>query len=275
MKTVVLLGAAVTAAVVIGITVDRDAGAGSTSKPAPAASETPKAQSQAQPSAATISGRVREAFDVAGYTYLRLTGEGGADVWAAVSRAKVAVGSDITIADAAPMTNFRSESLQRTFPLIHFGNLSGGAQDPAGARLPPGHPELGPGHGAGTLAAQPSTISSPHAGSSAAASAEVKVPKASGSNARTIAELEANRATLGGKQVRVQGRVVKATPVQGVTYYRVRDGSAAAAELVVSSTAERSVGDVVTFEGQLGVDVDIGIGVKYPVMLQNAREVSP
>ncbi len=286
MKTVLLLTVAVAVAVVVGAVVDRNPQPETKGESAPALA--PQAQeAPAEPSDGAIEGTVREAFDVAGYTYLRLE-DAGVETWAAVSKATIAVGSRVTIVDAARMTDFHSASLKRTFPVIYFGNLAGGAGAGSAGELPPGHPDIGAAdlatalngaspHGASPHGASPHGAS-PHGAAATVDTANVSVPKASGPNARTIAELFADRAKLNGKQVRVQGRIVKATRVQGVTYYRLRDGSStdpASAELVVSSSAERKVGDTVTFEGTPGVDVDIGIGVKYALMLQNARDLEP
>lgn len=272
MKNAVLLTCALAAAVVVGAVVERKPGPVSKATPAPArAQEAPLAT----PSDENVTGTVREAFDVAGYTYLRLD-DGGVETWAAVSQATVALGSRVAIADATRMTDFHSASLKRTFPVIYFGNLADGAVQGAKPRLPAGHPDIGAAHGATPELAP--HASSPHGAAALADMAQESVPKASGANAHTIANLFADRAKLNGKQVRVQGRIVKATHVQGVTYYRLRDGSSTApanAELVVSSTAERKVGDIATFEGALGVDVDIGIGAKYAIMLQGARDLQP
>lgn len=230
----------------------------------------PPAKPSEQAPAATgdeIAGQVKEAFDVAEYTYLRLQASSGAELWAAVSKAPVTVGSTVRLANATRMTNFHSASLKRTFEVIYFGNLEGAAPH-SGRTLPPGHPQIagheGLGHGAPAAAAP--------------APAPVAVAPASGNNARTIAALFAERASLAGQKVRVRGQVVKATPVQGVNYVRLRDGSTsepASAELVVSSPDGAQVGDVVTFEGTVGVDVDVGIGTKYLVMLQEAKRAEP
>jgi hypothetical protein len=177
------------------------------------------------------------------------------------------------------MTDFYSASLKRTFPIIYFGNLQGaGSQATPRGTLPPGHPKIAdsemPGHpvaaGHGSLAHPSATVP--------LSSAVARVPLAAGSNARTIAALFAERAALAASKVRVQGQVVKATPVQGVSYYRLRDGSSAEpslTELVVSSTDSANVGNVVTFEGIVRPDADVGIGTKYPVMLQEARLIAP
>jgi hypothetical protein len=272
MKTVVVLCAAVAVAAVVGIASKSDPSSGSPVTPAAPPATLDDARGSAEAANSPPSGEVREAIDVAGYTYLRLLSPQGHEFWAAVSKASVKVGSTVTIADAARMTNFESATLKRTFDVIYFGNLEQAlpVAGPAGA-LPPGHPPIS-GQGAGTP-----TLPGAHAlPSTAPPSSAISVQPAAGPNGRTIAALLAEVATIAGKAVKVRGQVVKATPVQGVTYYRLRDGSVAGsepAELVVSSTAPAQVGDVVTFEGPASVNVDVGIGYKYPLMLQNASRV--
>jgi hypothetical protein len=215
----------------------------------------------------SLAGEVREAIDVAQYTYLRILTQEGNEIWAAVSKAPVSVGSRVSIIDAARMTNFESATLKRTFDVIYFGNLGvGGASGPSGA-LPPGHPPL---DGQGVA-------NSPH-GSAATPPlpSAVKVEPATGKDAFTIAALFAQRSSLEGKPARVRGQVVKATPVQGVTYYHLRDGSSTeptASDLVIRSGAPAASGQIVTFEGLVRNNVDVGIGFAYPVLLQDARLV--
>jgi hypothetical protein len=269
-----LMVVAVAMAAAVAVAVKREP-----EKPAIAATPRSSASEQAVPEAAAsapVRGQVREAFDVADYTYLRLAAPDGAELWAAVSKSPVRVGSTVAIANAARMTDFHSASLRRTFPVIYFGNLEGaGSQAAPPGSLPPGHPQIAghselAGHGAMAshgASAHPTT-------SAPVLSAAKRVPLASGKNARTIAALFAERASLAGSRIRVQGQVVKATPVQGVSYYRLRDGSSSEpslAELLVSSSDRAEVGDVVTFEGIVRPDADVGIGTKYPVMLHEAR----
>jgi hypothetical protein len=265
MKNVVLLCSAVGIAAVVAVTAKN--GPSATESPPPQASTTqPAAAPAAAATETALRGEVREAIDVAQYTYLRLATPDGREIWAAVSKAPISVGSQVSIVDAARMTHFESATLKRTFDVIYFGNLEqpGRALDSTGA-LPPGHPPLD----------GQDVASSPHGPAAAPLPpSSVKVTPAVGTNAYDIASLFSQRAALEGKPGRVRGQVVKATPVQGVTYYRLRDGSSAeptSAELVVSSAAKATTGDVVTFEGTVRTNVDVGIGFKYPVMLHDAR----
>jgi len=78
--------------------------------------------------------------------------------------------------------------------------------------------------------------------------------------------------------VRVRGQVTKVTPdVQGRAFFHLRDTETSsqgpATDLVVTSVATPERGQVATFEGILRADDDIGIGFKYPVLLENATVV--
>jgi len=251
-----------------------------------------------------LSGSVLETFAASQYTYLRLATSSG-EIWAAVPSASIAVGAKVTVENAARMTAFKSTTLKRTFDVIYFGTLAvDGVQKAAAPRfspadalaradeqdLPPGHPDIGNsalgavGNGDTLPAGHPDlggATAAPHAGSPAAPSAlpEVAVAPARGSNAHTIAQLSAQRMPLAGKRVRVRGQVTKVTEgVQGRTFFHVRDGKPGdpgpATDLVVTSESTPERGQVASFEGTLRADVDVGIGFKYPVLLENAVVVA-
>jgi hypothetical protein len=200
----------------------------------------------------TITGKVLEFKDVGTYTYLRLHTATG-DVWAAVGKTAVAVGDDVTIEDAAPMQNFSSRSLQTTFDVIYFGSVV--AKD-------------APADSAGVAAMHAGLAQSVEPG-------DVTVAKASGPEARTVAEIVAGRGELKDKVVMVRGKVVKFTPdVMGMNWIHLRDGSGAAADgtndVLVTTMASASVGDVVLVKGVVHVDRDFGSGYAYKVLIDEA-----
>jgi hypothetical protein len=220
--------------------------------------------------ASALRGRVRERIDVAEYTYLRLATAQG-EVWAAVTKTSVAVDDEVAIENPTQMQNFESTTLKRTFDVIYFGTLGSGATA-TGDALPPGHPSIEGANGS------PHAHGAPTAGAETAQVPDVKVSRAAGKNARSIAELFTDGSKLAGTLLRVRGQVVKVTPgVLGKTYVRLRDGSSARPderELVVTTTAEPRVGDVSTFEGTLRTQVDVGIGYKYPLLLDSANLIA-
>jgi hypothetical protein len=247
-----------------------------------------------------LSGSVLETMAASQYTYLRLATSSG-EIWAAVPSASIAVGAQVKVENAARMTAFKSSTLKRTFDVIYFGTLAGGAAQkvaaprvsPADALaqadqqdLPPGHPDIGNsalgavGSSDTLPAGHPDlggATASPHSPSPAASSAlpAVAVPPARGSNARVIAQLSAERAQLAGKRVRVRGQVTKVTAgVQGKTFFHLRDGKPGdpgpESDLVVTSVSTPERGQIALFEGTLRADADVGIGFKYPILLENA-----
>jgi hypothetical protein len=87
--------------------------------------ETPAPASQAQPGAATasadgsISGKVVETMNSAGYTYVSVENN-GKRTWVALPETKVKVGQEITCQPGMEMQNFTSKTLKRTFASIVF-----------------------------------------------------------------------------------------------------------------------------------------------------------
>src|SRR3954469_13098437 len=121
----------------------------------------------------TVSGEVLETMDSGGFNYMTLKYKAG-ETWTAVRSTQVKVGAQVTVENGMTMKNFQSKTLNRSFPAIMLGDLAGG---PASAQSAGA---AGPHSTAGT---EP-------------AGADVKVPKASGTNARTVAEVNTKSADL-------------------------------------------------------------------------------
>ena len=247
---------------------------------APAASASGVAPAAPEPALVTVSGTVLETMDASDYTYMRLKTASG-ETWTAVTKAKVATGDAVTVTNAMVMDGFQSKTLNRTFDHILFGVLAapGAAAAPAGgsAASPPmvsNHPPT-----AGTTGGEtPQQVAAQHgqAAGGPADAPDVKVSKAGGANAKTVAELWAQRASLKGKEVVVKARVVKVTNnVMGKNWLHVRDGSGSKAakdnDLSVTTNAVVNMGDVVTVTGLVSVDKDFGAGYAYPVIVEDAK----
>lgn len=106
----------------------------------------------------------------------------------------------------------------------------------------------------------------------------VKVDKAAGPDARTVAELHAQKLFLKGKEVLVRGKVVKVTPaVMDLNWIHLRDGTGGAQagdnDLTVTTTETIAVGKVVTVRGRITLDKDLGGRYKFPVLLEGAKLV--
>jgi len=219
------------------------------------------AAENAVPTGDTVKGEVLEVIDANGFTYLRLKTKEG-EFWASVTKTAVNKGAEVTVENVMVMKDFKSKSLNRTFPVILLGNLPGAG--PANANP----------HAAGGGAA-----ANPHAGMNTAKApdvADVKVPTATGANARTVAEVITKSGELKDKPVAVRGKIVKYNQgIMGKNWIHLRDGSGSAADnsndLLVRTTMPAKVGDVVTARGTVRTDRDFGSGYSYKVLVEDAK----
>ena len=215
-----------------------------------------KAQSASEKSAAPTAavnggtGKVLETMDAGGYTYVKAA-IGGSEVWAAAPQLKVKAGDVVTIPAGAPMANYHSNTLNRTFDLVYFVSsisIQGGGA--VAANAPQGH--------GGSAAAKPVAV-------------EIKgVEKAKGG--KTVAEVFQGKADLAGKEVAVRGKVVKVSSgIMGKNWVHVQDGSGSAGtnDLTVTTDAVVKVGDTVLVQGKVTTNKDFGFGYKYDVIVEN------
>jgi len=212
--------------------------------------------------AGLITGKVVETMDSSGYTYVCVE-KAGKKTWVAVPQMKVAKGAQMSFLPGQAMTKFESKSLNRTFDRIVFSAGPAGAADQA---LPPGHPGM------------PSAAAGP-SGSKAQVAAKdrtIKVEKAAGPDAYTVAEVYAKRTSLNKKQVSVRGKVVKVSQgIMGKNWVHLQDGSGDQAKgthnLVATTTDIPSVGETVTATGRFAKDKDFGAGYLYRAIIEDAK----
>jgi hypothetical protein len=206
----------------------------------------------ARQNANSLTGKVAETMNTGGYTYINIEKD-NKKIWVAVPQSDVKVGQEISVTPGVTMSNFESKSLNRTFESIVFS------------------PALVTG---GTA----STVSAPQSSSTPVKFAEekVKVEKASGPDAYTVAELYNKKTSLEKKNVVVRGKVVKvSTGIMNTNWIHIQDGSGDASsgtnDLLVTTDDLPSVGDTVTANGTLVKDKDIGSGYKFVVMVEQAK----
>ena len=239
--------------------------------PGSAASAGEKAAPSAPAQANAITGKVVETMNAASYTYV-LVDSAKAKVWAAAPQFVVKVGDAVVVADAMPMTNYHSKTLNRTFDVVYFSGhvtVNGGAAmsavpaapamtagaSPASGELPKGHPAI------------------------PAAAAPVgpdltNIKRVDGG--QTVTEIVTGKAKFAGKSIAVRGRVVKFNGgILGKNWLHVRDGSGAEGtnDLTVTTDAVVKVGDLVLVTGTLASDRDFGSGYKYALIVENAKVV--
>lgn len=224
----------------------------------------PVAQGAPEAAGGAIQGKVLERLDAPPYSYLKVQTAQG-ESWAAVPKTDIAVGADVTVSGAMPMSGFESKTLNRKFDVVYFGTLGGEAQM---AGMPPA-PGAGPPNPAGMAAQHAAAAAGP------ADVGDVKVARASGADARTVAEIFAQRTTLKEKPVTVRGKVVKFNEgIMSRNWVHLRDGSGTANkdnDITVTTSDKAAVGDVVVVKGIVRVDKDFGAGYAYPVIVEDAK----
>jgi hypothetical protein len=242
---------------------DRKLGHASDATPAPEAASAAASAATAPPAdeaTEVLSGEVLETIDAGRYTYIRLGPKGSKGTWAAVPKGTFEVGSQVKVANAVAMKDFKSETLKRTFDTVYFGVIdSGSAASPHGADADGAH------------------AASPHGGR-ADVPPDIKIGKidrAKGAIGRTIEEVWAKKTDLVGKKVAVRGVVVKRTNgVLDKNWLHIKDGSGTAPkgddDLVVTTKADVEVGQTVLIEGTVTADKDLGSGYRYPVLVEDA-----
>ena len=213
------------------------------------------------PTGDALTGTLLEQIAATPYVYLRLKTANG-DVWAAVNQASLTLGTQVTVYGALLMEKFESKTLNRTFDRIYFGSLEApGAPTTAGAGDP-----------AAPSGAAPASVGTPPA-----VDAKVgQVAKATGPDARTIAELWSQKEALAGKTVTVRGVVVKYNPgVMGKNWIHLQDGSGDAAkgthDITVTSADAAVLGATITITGIVRTNKDFGAGYSYALIVEDAK----
>ncbi len=232
-----------------------------TSLRTPAAASATAATST-KPLGHALTGTLVERIAVSPYVYLRLKTATG-ELWVAVLEAPLTVGAPVTVYNALLMEQFESKTLKRTFDRIYFGSLDAPGTQPT---------EMA-GTGAATDA-EPTT-----AGAPVPAAAQVApVAKATGADARTIAELWTQKDRLANTVVSVRGTVVKYNAaVMGKNWIHLQDGSGDAAtgthDITVTTLDAVTVGATVTITGSVRLNRDVGAGYTFAVLVEDAKVV--
>ncbi|MBK7771699.1 MAG: hypothetical protein IPI48_14585 [bacterium] len=253
----------------------------------PAASATPAAQPAAMPG--TWQGTVAETMDSGGYTYVLLD-TGTEKLWCASTQTPIAVGDKVTIPQGQMMVDFRSATLDRVFPEIYFTTAIWKAgTEPQGGAMPQGHPgmgggapggmgaaggqEMGGGNGRRQYAWRQCPAGGPAGGTKLALDDQHVSGVAKVAGGYQVGEIYAKGAELGGKSVKVRGRVVKFTPnIMGTNWIHIQDGSGegATVDLTVTTSEIVAIGDVIVAEGVLAIDKDFGAGYVYAAIIEKA-----
>jgi hypothetical protein len=201
------------------------------------------------------SGTVLETMNAAGYTYVQVD-TGKEKFWAAGPRVAVKVGDDVMVPEGAPMANYHSKTLDRTFDMVYFvpSIIVAGAEQPTG-----------------DIPADPLST---HKGITVVETTDVDLSGITpAEGGQTIADLFAAKAELAGTPVKVRGKVVKFSPsIMGKNWIHIQDGTGESGtnDLTVTTSAIVNKGDTVVISGTLVIDRDFGYGYSYEVIIEDA-----
>jgi len=236
-----------------------------TSAPAVPASATSAPASQAPTK--YFSGKVLETMNAGGYTYVHVD-NGTEKIWAAAPQFEAKVGEKVTVPEGMPMKDYESKTLNRKFDVVYFvGAIGKGDQPPAQMAAPAGgaataeqtqlpegaHPKLDP-----AQAAKDSKVTF------------TGIKKAD----KTVGDVYAGQAGLGGKEVTVRGKVVKfSAQIMGKNWVHVQDGTGQAGsnDLTVTTADDAKVGDTVLVTGKITLKKDFGMGYKYDLIIEDGK----
>ena len=200
------------------------------------------------------TGTVAESVAAGGYVYIKLEEQ---DTWLAANAFEVSVGDKVQYGEAMEMNNFHSKALDRTFDSILFvsqaGLVTGGSNTGQAAGMA--------GHG-DELKPYPKSASAlpPAAG-------EIEPLK----TGKTIAAVFEQSASLKGETISLRAKVIKVNQkIMGKNWITLQDGSGSEPGQKLLATSQEVVapGAVVVATGVVKIDVDLGYGYEYKVLLE-------
>lgn len=237
-------------------------------KKAPAGNQIPSGNNQSNLSEA-FKGTVMDVIHAGRYAYIQIE-TGKKLVWVAVPGFDGAPGDKVDVPPGVPVADFQSRTLKRKFDMIYF---VGGVRK-EGESAPEQQAQKMPQGQAPTGSAAENPMMHPSMGelSQGPAIDIGKVEKAK--DGQTVSEIITGSKSFNGKQIRVRAKVIKFTPnIMGKNWVHVRDGSGVegANELIITTTDTVKVGDMVMVSGVVSLDRDYGFGLKYPLIIENAK----
>ncbi len=202
-------------------------------------------------------GTVVEVVNTGRYTYVHVD-TGDNKVWAAAPSFKVEVGDKVEVPPGAPMKDFHSKTLDRTFDLIYFvSSITRAGSKQSSSQLPKGHPS--------------STVRDTGAPGVSKMDFSGIVKAKEG---KTVAEIYNEKANLSGKEIVVRGKVVKfSSGIMGKNWIHLKDGTDAEGvkDLTITTNAKVQVGDTILARGIVVTNKDYGYGYKYDVIIEEAK----
>jgi hypothetical protein len=193
---------------------------------------------------------VQEVIQGNSYTYLNVK-EADALIWIAISKSEMEIGETISFKNPLEMKNFTSKELDRIFETIYFVGRIEKESSPSATGPSAKNPHQKP----------------------AVAKKEISIKPVEGGI--SIAELFSNREAYANKVVRIKGQVTKVNlSIMGKNWVHLQDGTGDSGnnDLLVTTQDVVALGDVVIFEGTIGLNKDFGSGYSYELLMEEAKK---
>jgi len=189
--------------------------------------------------------KVDEVLNTERYSYLNVT-ENGEKFWIAIPKKEIEIGGTYYYKGGLLKRNFESKEYKRVFETLYLvsdvipqsTNLSGSTLNQASGK----------------------EENSQEAINIAPAAGSIK-----------LSELFAHPDKYKDKLMQVTGKVVKVNPmIMDRNWIHIQDGSGDGLDLTITTVETVAVGDVVSFEGVIGLNKDFGAGYRYDIIMEKA-----
>ena len=226
---------------------------------------------------------VQEVLQAREYTYLRAK-ENDKEIWVAVPTMQAKTGDTYYYEGGIEMKKFESKDLNKVFEsvlLLERLNREPNSSSAIAAdkpykstEEPATAPEAAPATADGAAEGGAATGEGYKRKATPPEKLNIKIEAAKGGI--SIAKLFAEKESLSGKTVKIKGRVTKYTPaVMKKNWIHIQDGTDNKGnfDLVVTTDKEVQVGDIVTLEGKIGLNKDLGYGYFFDVIMEDAQVI--
>ncbi|MCX6230111.1 MAG: hypothetical protein NTZ33_01085 [Bacteroidetes bacterium] len=214
---------------------------------------------------------IQKVMNAGTYTYLQFNEIGNPKVkesdtiWGAISFADFKVGDTAYYKKGFPMNNFKSKELNREFKEVLFIDEMRKTADFVKKEIGqvPSHEFM-----------NSSDTTMPTTGKPKVSKIEVKIDPIKGGI--SIADLFAKKASFGGKTVKIKGKVTKFSPdIMNKNWIHLQDGTESDGKFDLTITTDLAtkvnVGDVITIEGKVALNKDLGYSYFYEVLVEEAK----
>ena len=213
---------------------------------------------------------VQQVLQASEYTYLRAK-ENSNDIWLAVPSMQAKTGDIYYYEGGIEMKKFESKELSKVFEsIILLEKLN--TEPKNSAVVVSEKPYATPvADNQAPVTAGTATGENYKRKATPPEKKEIKVATAKGGI--SIADLFSKKDNYAGKTVKIKGQVTKYTPaVMNKNWIHIQDGTDdnGKFDLAVTSETEVKVGDIVTLEGKIALNKDLGYGYFFEVIMEDA-----